>query len=131
MEFKGTGTRLLATAVDGLIVWGLMLLMGKLTGKTFSFTEGTTILGLAVPTWLIVTLVYFTIFEGIKGATAGKMIMGLKVVKEDGKKCDLFSAIVRNVIRPIDIVTFFIWATNKNQRLGDFIAKTYVVEEAR
>ena len=58
-------------------------------------------------------------------------MMGLKVIKEDGEKCDIFSALVRNVIRPIDIVTFFMWATNRQQRLGDFMAKTYVVEKTR
>lgn len=131
MELKGTMTRLMATVTDGFAVWGIMFLLGKITPETFTFTTGTTLLGVFIPTWLMTALVYFIVFEGITGTTIGKMMMGLKVVKEDGEKCDIFSALVRNIIRPIDIVTFFMWATNRQQRLGDFMAKTYVVEKNR
>lgn len=127
MELKGTGTRLLATVVDGVIIWGLMMILGKYVPGTLP--EGFTVAGAFIPMWLIVGLAYFVVFEGLKGATVGKMILGLKVVKEDGEACDLLSALVRNLVRPIDVVTFFIWATNRQQRLGDFMAKTVVVEE--
>lgn len=129
MELKGVWTRLLATVLDGAVIWGMTGILERLTSK--AVTGGITAMGVTVPAWLIVAILYFIVFEGITGTTIGKMLMGLKVVKEDGTPCGITSAFIRNLVRPFDIVTFFIWATNKQQRLGDFMAKTYVVEKSR
>jgi uncharacterized RDD family membrane protein YckC len=84
--------------------------------------------------WLL-WLVYFTYFEGTSGQTIGKSLTHLKVVKEDGSKCDFGSAFVRNILRIVDHLPFLyilgiilIAATDKRQRLGDMLAKTIVVK---
>jgi len=80
-------------------------------------------------------LVYFTYFEGTSGQTIGKKVAHIKVVKNDESKCDVGSALIRNILRIIDHLPFIyilgmilIAATNKKQRLGDMLAKTIVVK---
>jgi uncharacterized RDD family membrane protein YckC len=80
-------------------------------------------------------LVYFTYFEGTSGQTIGKKVAHIKVVKDDGSKCNVGSALVRNILRIVDHLPFIyilgmilIAATNKKQRLGDMLAKTIVVK---
>lgn len=79
-------------------------------------------------------LVYFTFFEGTSGQTIGKRFAHIRVVKEDGSRCDYSSALVRNVLRIVDILPLLyvigiilIVVTDKRQRLGDMLAKTIVI----
>lgn len=83
----------------------------------------------------VLWLVYFTYFEGTSGQTIGKKFTHIKVIKEDGARCDFGSALVRNVLRIIDhlpalyiLGIILIAATDKRQRLGDMLAKTIVVK---
>ena len=78
---------------------------------------------------------YFALLEGTKGQTIGKMFMHIKVLKEDRSQCDLFAAIIRNLLRIIDglpgiyiIGIISISMSDKSQRIGDRIAKTVVVK---
>jgi uncharacterized RDD family membrane protein YckC len=78
---------------------------------------------------------YFVLFEGTKGQTIGKMLLHIKVIKEDRSQCDLVAAIIRNLLRIIDGIPGFyiigvisISRSDKSQRIGDRIAKTVVVK---
>jgi len=81
----------------------------------------------------LITYGYYIAFEGLVGATFGKMFMGLQVVGDDGQPCGLGKAAVRNVLRIVD--GFFFWipglvcmlVTPKHQRIGDMAAGTLVV----
>lgn len=80
-------------------------------------------------------LIYFTYFEGTSGQTIGKKFAHVRVVKEDGSRCDFGSALVRSILRIVDSLPFIyvlgiilIAATDKRQRLGDMLAKTIVVK---
>jgi hypothetical protein len=82
--------------------------------------------------------VYFVLTEGFLGATVGKMVFRVKVLKEDGSPCGLGPAVVRNLLRFIDALPFLyligvilIARSNKKQRLGDRVAKTIVVRYRR
>ena len=82
----------------------------------------------------LVFFLYFIILEGLGGATVGKRLLGLRVVREDGSACGLGRAVVRNVLRIIDGLPFLyllgvviIGRSEKKQRLGDILAKTVVV----
>src|SRR5262245_15585362 len=49
--------------------------------------------------WLIAILIgiaYFAVFEWLFGATPGKAILGMRVVKEDGSPCGLRAALIRS-----------------------------------
>ena len=82
--------------------------------------------GLALP--------YFILSEFFFGKTLGKALFQLRVVGYHGK-LSLAEAIVRNVLRLVDdtwmafIGAVLILITKKNQRLGDIVAGTLVVEK--
>lgn len=82
-----------------------------------------------------ITIGYFFSLEWLFHKSIGKKIMGLKVIRITGQSPDLLSSLIRNIIRPIDFIGFyllgliFITYSDLNQRLGDMIAGTYVIEE--
>ncbi len=87
--------------------------------------------------WIIFTaipFVYYVVLEKSSGQTLGKRLMGIRVVKTNGERCDLVSALVRNALRFIDNLFFgligilLIASTRKKQRLGDIFAQTVVVK---
>jgi uncharacterized RDD family membrane protein YckC len=79
-------------------------------------------------------IAYYTYLEGTRGQTIGKMITKIKVVREDGRPIDMEQAFKRNILRVIDgfvaylIGAVLIWRSDKQQRLGDTVAKTVVVK---
>ena len=79
-------------------------------------------------------IAYYTYFEGTRGQTIGKMITKIKVVSEDGKSIDMNQAFKRNILRVIDglfvhlIGAILIWRSDRQQRLGDRVAKTVVIK---
>jgi uncharacterized RDD family membrane protein YckC len=74
--------------------------------------------------------------EGYLGQTLGKMLLGIKVVREDnGGVPGLGAAAIRTVLRIIGGILFYlvafisVLATQKNRRLGDMAANTLVVRK--
>jgi uncharacterized RDD family membrane protein YckC len=69
------------------------------------------------------------LLEGYLGQTLGKMLLGIKVVREDsGEVRGLGAAAIRTVLRIIDglfayVVAFItVLVSRKNQRFGDMAA---------
>lgn len=83
---------------------------------------------------LVRALSYFILFEWLFGASPGKLILGMRVVQEDGTSCTLRAAIVRGILRYIDGIFFGLVAYASmrkgplRQRLGDKGARTIVVD---
>lgn len=86
--------------------------------------------------WLAIGILYFTIFEATKGATIGKLILHLRVRNVDGTVIDWKASALRNLVRVVDGIPFFIpylvgaitaWGNTTHQRLGDKAAGTVVV----
>jgi uncharacterized RDD family membrane protein YckC len=86
---------------------------------------------------LFIFLLYFILLEGAYGQTVGKMAVKIKVVQGDGTKIDYAGAAVRNILRVIDAIQFFIpyllgailiWTSDKKQRVGDRAVSTAVVK---
>jgi uncharacterized RDD family membrane protein YckC len=80
----------------------------------------------------ILTLFYLALFEWILGASPGKMILGLRVVQQDGSPCRLGPALQRGFARLIDgmfmaIPAYLSMRPPFYQRLGDKAGKTMVV----
>ncbi|MEW6638775.1 MAG: RDD family protein [Actinomycetota bacterium] len=138
LEVHVTGRRILATIVDG-IVFGVLfgvvsLLFGTTTveGSSASASLGT----FGTLLYLVLILAYYIVLEGYLGQTLGKMLFGIKVVREaDGQVPGIKAAAIRTVLRVIDglfsyLVAFIaVLASSKNQRLGDMAAKTLVVRK--
>ncbi len=118
-----------AFIIDGIILTIasiVLLLIGSAGGD-----------GLAALMFLVVfviSILYKSYFEATSGATPGKRVMGIKVVREDGGVPGWGAAIVRNVLYIVDgiglyLVGFILMlATEKKQRLGDMAARTIVVK---
>ena len=101
----------------------------------------------SMPKWVIALLViiqfivingYFALFEWIwRGQTPGKRWLKLRVIREDGRPISFFEAMTRNLIRVIDFIVppFYsiglvsVFATERDQRVGDLVAGTVVVRE--
>ena len=87
-------------------------------------------------TALLVAFIYYWLQEGAFGATMGKAIIGLRVTRPDGSVPGLGSSAIRNAFRLVDglplyMPGFFVAAfTRGRRRLGDFAAKTFVLEHA-
>ncbi len=128
-----TVRRMVAAALDLIPVAALFLLLSAISGE-FARGEGAVRINLS-GAWLYLFVVlaveYFVVFEAKMGATLGKMLMGIKVVGLDGQKPSWGAALLRNVLRPVDLLLVgivFIIVTSKRQRLGDLAAATIVVE---
>jgi uncharacterized RDD family membrane protein YckC len=82
---------------------------------------------------------YFTLFEGLwHGQTPGKRVARIRVIQQSGRALTIFESLSRNFVRAIDFLpTFYvvgtisIFATSRNQRLGDLVAGTLVVHEGQ
>ena len=118
------GPRFLALLIDSVIIG----VVGGLLSLPFHNATG--VLGGSIG---ILTLLYFIVMEATRGATLGKMALGLRVVKTDGSPISWSESIIRNLLRIIDglfvylVGAILVWTSPLRQRLGDRAAKTVVI----
>src|ERR671916_199072 len=138
MDVHVTGRRILATIVDAIVLGVLFAVMSVLFGE--SSTQGTSVRFSTgtFPTlgFFVLAMAYYILTEGYLGQTLGKMLLGIKVIREDtGEVPGLGPAAIRSVMRIVDglfsyLVAFIaVLASAKNQRLGDMVAHTLVVRK--
>lgn len=137
LDYHVTGQRIVAALIDIALLVILFLVMAALMGESGSTDGG----GFEVRLengpfilYLLLSIAYFVILEGLTGATLGKMAMGLRVSKLDGEPYGWGAVLLRNVLRIIDgfpllylVGIVCIAATEQNQRIGDLAARTTVV----
>jgi uncharacterized RDD family membrane protein YckC len=130
-EYQGIGIRFISLVIDTIIIGAIIGIIGSIVG--FGIMQH----GM-IPWWLglldfVIFIGYFTLLEGSRGQTFGKMITKIKVVAEDGMPIDFNQALIRNLLRIIDglfaylVGAILIWRSDKKQRLGDSIANTVVI----
>ena len=135
LSYQGIGPRLVAQIIDTVVLIVLFLLVGfVLSGGSFAFEyQGEAAYPFLSAYGLIVVL-YYAILEGTMGATFGKKLVKIKVVREDGSACGIGPAFVRTLLRIIDgqflyiIGMVLIARSDKKQRLGDRLARTVVIK---
>src|SRR5260370_41014378 len=119
-----------ATAVFGVteVIWGIPPTAGF--GTAFWGAQTTIPVIWATVIWLG----YDLVFEAMFSATPGKAVVGLRVVSVDDRPLHIWSILVRNALRLIDVLPgayllggFVSLATRNSQRLGDLAAATTVV----
>ena len=132
MEHVGVGLRAVATIIDTVLLMVVGYFIAIFSGGTSG--AGFHLQGAPFFLWLVVALAYYIVMEGQSGATIGKRLIGLKVVKLDaGAPIDWQAAIVRNVLRLLDGLFFYligailVWTSGNKQRLGDRVAGTVVI----
>lgn len=132
------GRRALAIIADGLLL-GVVFSAISLPLGMARLGEGGEPLMVGY-TWsagfFVLAMAYYAIMEGYRGQTAGKMLLGIRVVREDtGGVPGIKKAAVRSLLRVVDgifgyLVGFIaVVASRKDQRLGDMVARTVVVRE--
>ena len=131
-EYASIGRRGVAAVLDVAALFILGYLVALATGSTteqgFELTGGPAILALFV--WFF----YYVSMEATFGATIGKLAVGKRVVSIGGSSVGWRSSVVRNVLRIVDGVVFyligiiFILTSDDRQRLGDRWASTVVVQ---
>lgn len=140
----GPTRRLIAFLLDSFICWGAVTVVavavmlasaGSMSevGDSINTTFGVG-LGLLLLLVFCVQWVYFVAWEAWKGATLGKMALGLRVVTVGGRPIGFSAAALRNVLRAADslplcyVVGFVAMLFSPRfQRLGDLVAGTMVV----
>jgi uncharacterized RDD family membrane protein YckC len=137
LSYQGIGPRFVAQIGDGVILLILYFVLGAAMFGSLTFD----VFGLAalsfIGVYMLLFFLYFIVLEGAIGATVGKRIAKIRVVREDGSPCGYGPAVVRNVLRVIDALPFLyivglilISRSEKKQRLGDRLAKTVVIKPA-
>lgn len=79
---------------------------------------------------------YYVLSEGLTGQSFGKLLLRIAVVGRDGRRPAVGSTIIRNLLRPWPFLcptaylagSLILLLTPANQRLGDLLADTFVVE---
>jgi len=140
LENAGIALRFVAVLLDALIIFiPLGLVIGLMTGGGYvERSGGYSNAGINVggnAFWLSVALGvgYYVFCEAASGATLGKRLVGIRVVGENGEPVTFGAAVVRNLLRFVDALFFylvgFLFAvtSTRGQRLGDRAAHTVVV----
>lgn len=119
--------RLVAFVIDLVLVGSLTAILTPL------FTDQAILKNLVS---ILIYLAYFVLTTGLtKGQTLGKMILGLKVVRVDGKElnwADVFfrEACCRLILKMVLPLYLLAGVTDKKQHLGDLICDTMVIKAA-
>ena len=146
------GNRFLACALDHVIQVIALILISVIA---YNLSEGMRTLaratigegeGVGAGMWVYAILIvvifliffgYFVFFETIwSGQTPGKRLLKLRVILGDGRPITFFAALTRNLIRIADFIPglysvgiISVFASERAQRLGDYVANTFVVKE--
>jgi uncharacterized RDD family membrane protein YckC len=129
-NYAGVGMRFLALLIDSILLGvagGILLVFFRLL---LGSTAGTTVASLVGS---VVGIVYCIGLEATQGATLGKKMLSLRVVKTDGFPIGWPEAFIRYLLRIVDLMlvipigAILIWITPQHQRLGDFVAHTIVI----
>jgi uncharacterized RDD family membrane protein YckC len=138
LDLAGPGTRISSGAID----LAGQLLLGGLGALALHALSGP--LG---PDWTSVLaaiggfallFVYDLAWELLNdGRTPGKALLGLRVVRDDGRRVDGASSALRNLLRLVELPLAYapgiimVTLTRRHQRLGDLVGGTLVVREPR
>ncbi len=133
--------RFLALAVDFALFCAVFFPLARLVKGTWLMSaadhrwrHGWVVFDPLCLVFLIIIILYFVLLESWVGATFGKWVLGLRVVRVDGRKPGLRLGLLRNVGRLIDalpalnVLGVVLIATSRDRtRCGDRLAGTRVI----
>ena len=148
------GRRVAAFIIDGLILAAISAIawfaLTKSVGSGSCIGGGVTINGKCHgftssgnrTLWYLINTVasigIFWVMQGLTGKTPGKAMMGIQVVNAEGQPPGVGRAALRSILWIVDdfpyiipLLTGFITSltTQRNQRVGDMVASTFVVDK--
>jgi uncharacterized RDD family membrane protein YckC len=127
-------SRAVARAIDALAQALLLVLLSY--GATITITSDAAAAAAGVAILVVVGVGYPVAFETfLRGRTPGKVVMGLRVVRDDGGPIAFRQAFTRGMTVVVDVITTFVVSvvcmlvSDRSKRLGDLVAGTVVVQE--
>jgi len=142
-SLAGIGSRFIAILIDYLLCGACFLLLVLLFvvivpalhmfgGVSANWAVGIFFLIMFVAQWG-----YFSLFEAFhSGRTPGKQAAKIRVIHQSGRGVSFLESLARNLVRFIDWLPSFyavgivaMFASKRNQRLGDMVAGTLVVRD--
>lgn len=138
LDLAGPGTRISSGAIDlalqiGIGLLGLLALYGLSDALGDDWTTVAGSIG-----FFLLLFFYDVAWELLNdGRTPGKALLGLRVVRDDGRRVDGGSSVLRNLLRLIELPLFYapgivlVTVTKRHQRIGDMVGGTLVVREPR
>ena len=140
LELAGLGSRMAAAIWDLLVLLLMLALVSMVYTIVTSLTES--VAGWAgaalILVWFVVFWGYFVLFEALAGGrTPGKRRIGIRVVMDTGHPITFSAAVIRNLVRLVDIQPagsylvglLFVFFHQQHKRLGDLVAGTIVVRD--
>lgn len=147
-KIAGLGSRASANIIDWVI---LILINVGITFSLIKFSEAypnTDPLSEAASSYLTAIMIvllflllwgYFVFFEFFSsGRTPGKMIVGIKVIQDNGQSITFLASAVRNLFRIIDFLPvlfllgiIMIFLHSRHKRIGDLAAGTLVIYQPK
>jgi uncharacterized RDD family membrane protein YckC len=134
------GDRLIAFALDSSFLFGVFAIVDAWAFMRWGIVDGTelklTLAALLVAESLnaVIFFVYLWLLEARFGATLGKAMVGIRVVRTNERN-PLAVTAIRNVLRIVDGLGFYLVGavvaacSDVRRRLGDICAGTVVIEE--
>ncbi|MFN2220536.1 MAG: RDD family protein [Anaerolineae bacterium] len=141
-RYAGFITRLAAFIIDRsivsiilfIMVWSVQWAANAFAINLLLFTEGTPwqmSLALTAGLYLLFSILYDVGFWMLAGQTLGKRVMGVRVVRTDGKRLKFGNALRREIGYVLSAILFlgYLWILFDNRRQGfhDKLAGTMVV----
>ena len=141
LRFARLGDRFLAFALDIALLFGLFAIVDAWVFMRWGAFEGTE-LQLSIASLVIVValnaamlFLYGWLLEAACGATLGKVLVGIRVVRT--RECGALTACaLRNLLKIVDGLVFYLVGaavaacSEARQRIGDICAHTAVIEES-
>jgi uncharacterized RDD family membrane protein YckC len=141
-SYGGLWRRFIALSLDGLVFCAFFFPATKIVKGVWlmspsdhRWVNGLFITDPLCVAFLVVMIGYFAVLEGAVGTTAGKWVMGLRVIKaDDGGRPGLVRGLFRNLLRLVDGLPAFnilgvvlILRSKERARFGDRYAGTRVL----
>ncbi len=134
------GDRLIAFVLDIVFLFGvfatvdawIFMRWGTVEGTELNLTTASLLMAGALNALILFT--YGWLLEASFGATLGKALVGIRVVRT-GQRSTMAASAIRNLLRIVDGLAFYLvgamvaGCSSHRQRLGDHCAGTAVVEE--
>jgi len=133
--FAGFDLRLLATAIDWFIIFGVVAFLELMIALFYNDRTTTLITIISGFVLLPILKFFYSIYmENVQQATLGKKMMGIKVTDMRGLKPSLTEVFIRNISKSISTITFFfgyfyLFLNKKQQTLHDKMANTLVIKD--
>jgi uncharacterized RDD family membrane protein YckC len=138
----GLATRITAAAIDLVILAVLLFavftaiaaIASAMGGDSAAAQVNASFLSLLLAALLVVVVVaYFTVSQAVSaGRTAGKAVMGIRVIRLEGGTPTLGESFLRSLAYAVDLLgvgVILMFFHPQSRRLGDLLAGTVVVRE--